>query len=322
MAHIRRIHQSQLTLPCRILNISTGRQLVYNVVDFEREIWEFSEVFTCAHWGWQTIFQLVEIQFRVLFCDNCDQLVEVLARNKSQTGSCIHNQLIDFDWNGHLAIRNIGHGQSPVIGIEQVVPDDTALRVGVEIIASNHNFWLLKVLANRESKQVLVNLTLLVELLYEETGTLTPGDGSETNNTIASHARESALVGGCDESHVVYALVTVCTQTYLVLRTDAPNVPTSIAYLRQHRWFLLKCLWLPVSVVVCCRARLALRSLYPEPWTTSIKNELMRLMLAAKVHCAKNLDVKEVRKVLLEEASMVAYGIVIGIDSFSWFIRV
>lgn len=167
MTHIGRIHQSQLALPCRILNVRTRRQLVYNVVNFERNVGELGKIFTCAHRSWKTIFQLVEIQFRVLFCDNCDQLVEILAWNESQAGSCIYNQLVNFDWNGHTPIWNISHRQSPVIGIKQVVPDDTALRVGVQIISSDHNFRLLKVLANSESKQVLVNLTLLVELLYE-----------------------------------------------------------------------------------------------------------------------------------------------------------
>ena len=52
-------------------------------------------------------------------------------------------------------------------------------------------------------------------------------------------------------------------------------------------------------------ARVAVRCLYPEPGTASVEYELMRLVLAAKVHCREDLDVKEVRQVLFQKALTV-----------------
>ena len=49
----------------------------------------------------------------------------------------------------------------------------------------------------------------------------------------------------------------------------------------------------------------AIRCLYPEPGAASVKDELVRLPLTAKVHCAEDLNVKEVRQVLLQEALML-----------------
>lgn len=140
----------------------------------------------------------------------------------------------------------------------------------------------------------MIDLTFEIELLDEKTCTLTPGNRSEANNSVTRHTGESTLVGGSNESHVVYALVTGCTQADLVLGSVPPNVATAIAYLGQHGRVLSKSFGLSVFVIIGCGARLALRSLYPEPGTSSVKNELMRLMLTAKVHSAENLDVKEV----------------------------
>jgi len=49
-------------------------------------------------------------------------------------------------------------------------------------------------------------------------------------------------------------------------------------------------------------ARVAIRCLYPEPGTTSVEYELVRLVATAEVDGRENLDVEEVGEILLEEA--------------------
>jgi len=116
------------------------------------------------------------------------------------------------------------------------------------------------------------------------------------------------LVGRGDESHIFDALVCLGTETDRVLRSIAPDVATAIAYLTESlRLLLEKCRFF-VLEVVRSRARRALRSLYPEPRTTCVEDQLVRFLLASKVHRRKNLDVKEVGQVFLQEPLTVFWG--------------
>jgi hypothetical protein len=56
------------------------------------------------------------------------------------------------------------------------------------------------------------------------------------------------------------------------------------------------------------RARVAIRCLYPEPGASCIEDQLVRFLLASEVHSGKNLDVKEVGQVFLQEPLTVFWG--------------
>ena len=63
---------------------------------------------------------------------------------------------------------------------------------------------------------------------------------------------------------------------------------------------------------VFARACIAIRCLYPEPRAASVEDELVGLTSTAEVDCRENLNVEEVRQVLLEEAwASIARGLVI-----------
>jgi hypothetical protein len=83
---------------------------------------------------------------------------------------------------------------------------------------------------------------------------------------------------------------------------------TAIAYLTDLCILLLERRRLFVLEVVRSRARRALRSLYPEPGASCIEDQLVRFLLASEVHSGKNLDVKEVGQVFLQEPLTVFWG--------------
>ena len=60
---------------------------------------------------------------------------------------------------------------------------------------------------------------------------------------------------------------------------------TAVAHLAQIHAQLLEARRLDVLKVILGRARDALRCLYPEPRAASVEDQLMRLVLAAKVDC-------------------------------------
>ena len=69
------------------------------------------------------------------------------------------------------------------------MPYNVTLGVGPQIEATNHHSTLFEILAYGKGKQVLVDLTLVVQLLNEERCTLPSRDGCQPQNTITGHAR-------------------------------------------------------------------------------------------------------------------------------------
>ena len=102
------------------------------------------------------------------------------------------------------------------------------------------------------------------------------------------------LVSSGYKDHIIHTLVAIGAKAYLVRRAVAPDVATAIAHLTQIRAQLLEAIGLYVLKVVLGGARSTLGSLYPEPGAARVKNQLVRLMLASKVHRREYLDVKEV----------------------------
>lgn len=188
VCHIRRVHQSQLALASGVLHVGTGWELVSDVVDFEGDILEAGKVVPCAHGCREAVLEFVEVQFRVLLRNDGDEQVKVLARNQSQTCACVHYQLIDLDCHCCVAVHDATHGQRPVVGVKQVVPNDIALGVCFQIVAPDHNFALLKVFPYGEGKQVLIDFPIQVELLDEECGSLTTGNGGQSDDAVTSHS--------------------------------------------------------------------------------------------------------------------------------------
>ena len=83
---------------------------------------------------------------------------------------------------------------------------------------------------------------------------------------------------------------------------------TAIAYLTESLRLLFERCRFFVLEVVRSRARRALRSLYPEPGTTCVEDQLVRFLFASEVHSGKNLDVEEVGQVFLQEPLTVFWG--------------
>ena len=52
---------------------------------------------------------------------------------------------------------------------------------------------------------------------------------------------------------------------------------------------------IPVNEGIRARTCITVGRLHPEPGASRVEYELMRLLLAAEVHCRVNLNVKEVR---------------------------
>ena len=72
--------------------------------------------------------------------------------NQSKTGTGIDDELIDLDSEANLPILDVAHGQRPVVCVKQIMPNDAAFRVGLQVITSDHDLALLKVLSNCEGE--------------------------------------------------------------------------------------------------------------------------------------------------------------------------
>ena len=107
------------------------------------------------------------------------------------------------------------------------------------------------------------------------------------------------LVSSGYKDHIIHTLVAIGAKAYLVRRAVAPDVATAIAHLTQIRAQLPEAIGLYVLKVVLGGARSTLGSLYPEPGATSVKDELVRLMLTSEVDRGKDLNVEKVTQVLL-----------------------
>lgn len=91
------------------------------------------------------------------------------------------------------------------------MPDDVSCRVCFQVESADHHFTLLEVLSNRKGEQVLVDLSLKVQLLDKKRSSLTAGYRGEANDAVTRHSRQSLLVVCCDESHIFDALVRFAT---------------------------------------------------------------------------------------------------------------
>lgn len=111
------------------------------------------------------------------------------------------------------------------------MPDDVSCRVRFQVESADHYFTLLKVFSNSKGEQVLVDLTLKVELLDKERSSLTASYRGEAYDAVTRHTRQSLLVCSRDESHIFGTLVRFSTQTDLILSSIAPYVSTAITYL-------------------------------------------------------------------------------------------
>ena len=173
----------------------------------------------------------------------------------------------------------------------------------LQIIATNHYFRLLKVFTDSKSKHILVNLPLIVELLNKERGTFAARNRSQSHNSIWGHPWETLLARCSNEGHLINALGVLGSKTYGVCGTVAPDVTRAVTYLSYVVYVQeLERLRVAVVEIVCCRAGLALRGLYPEPRASCVKYELVGLLSTSKVDRWEDLDVKEVAQVFLEEA--------------------
>ena len=167
VAHVGRIHEAQLALPRRVLHVRTPRQLISDVVHAERQVVQLGEVFSRAHRRWQSVLQFKEFKLWILLSYDAHECVEVLAWYQRQTRARINYQLVNLYWQLYIAIAHIAHGQRPIVRIEQVVPYYVTLGVGSQIEATDHHSTLFEILAYGKGKQVLVDLTLVVQLLNE-----------------------------------------------------------------------------------------------------------------------------------------------------------
>lgn len=174
------------------------------------------------------------------------------------------------------------------------MPNQAALRVCRQIVPADHHFAFLEILANREGKQVLVDLSLLVELLNQKRGALPARNGRKAYNSVTRHPRETLLIDRGDEGHAVDALVARRREAHLVARAVAPDVPAAVAHLAHRLRLLLERFRLFVPKVVRRCARLALRCLHPEPRAARVEDKLVGFVPTPEVHRRKDLDVEEV----------------------------
>lgn len=102
-------------------------------------------------------------------------------------------------------------------------------------------------------------------------------------------------------------------QAHLIWSLKCQNWPWPIVYLKDVKvWLNLERVRIPMNEWVFARACIAIRCLYPEPRAASVEDELVGLTSTAEVDCRENLNVEEVRQVLLEEAwASIARGLVI-----------
>ena len=267
------------------MHVCTSGQLVRYVVYAERDVLEQVIVISGAHGGRQSVFQLVEVQLRVLEPNHVHKLVEILARDQGQARACVHNDLVHYNRDGAVAVRNVAHRQRPIISIKEVVPDDVAFGVSPQIEATDHHGALLEVFADGEGKQVLIDLALQVELLDEKSRTVATSNRSKTYDAVTGHARKTLLVGSGDEGHIVHALVVRRAEADLVGGAVPPDVATAVTHLAELRAHLLESFRLNVVEGVFGSAGRTLWRLYPEPRAACVENQLMWLMSAAEVHC-------------------------------------
>ena len=135
------------------------------------------------------------------------------------------------------------------------MPDYAPLRMCFQIKASYHHPAFFKVSSDRECKQILIDLALLVKLLNKEGSSCSSGYGSQPNNTVTCHSRKSLLVSRRDKGHTIDALIRLGTKTDQVGRTMAPYMTTSVAYLTELLRNLFITGRLGVLEVVCRRTR-------------------------------------------------------------------
>ena len=123
MTHIWSIHQAQLALSCGVLHVSGARKLVGHIVNSKRDVLEHVVVISRAHRRRKSVFKLIEVQIGVSFLYYSHKLFEIFCGNEGQRCSCVYNELINIylEWNS--SILHITHRQSPVVGVEKVVPE-------------------------------------------------------------------------------------------------------------------------------------------------------------------------------------------------------
>ena len=177
------------------------------------------------------------------------------------------------------------------------------------VIATNRYLGLYLVIwVDHESVDGGINDFLLIKLLNEEHASVVlwacVWGGSETNYAISLEAVQTMLHDDVAE-HGIGTNSAILVKTDLVWGFESENGARSVVNLE----------YIEVAVdvegvretmdewIITCTC-ITIRSLYPEPWATSVEDQLVGLLLGTEVYCGEDLDVEEIWQVFLQEALM------------------